>query len=97
MGRNPRVTGECDIKNSMVYHPSYYETRWRALRDKAGPMRDVIKRSTSIGIYLPLPPRNASKEACPSYHIKELCNERCGRAGVINHTPHEVTTYSWHG
>ena len=38
------------------------------------PMRGVIKRSTIIELALTPPPRDASKYALPSYHIKGLCN-----------------------
>ena len=76
MGRNPRVTVECDIKNSMVYHPSYYETRWRLLRDKAGTMRDAIKRLTSIGLYLPLPPRQRVIRGLPLLPYKEVVQQK---------------------
>ena len=65
----------------MVYHPSYYETRWKVLRDKAGPMRGSLKRASGLGLTLPPSPRDASKDSCPSYHIKGLCNSRCSRAG----------------
>ena len=54
-----------DITNSMVYHPSYDETRWRALRDKAGPMRDVLKRTTGLGFPFHRPPRDVLKKSCP--------------------------------
>ena len=56
----------------MVYHPSYRGNRWRAVRYKAGRMRDVIKNATSLGLALPLSPHDTSKEAFPSYHIKGL-------------------------
>ena len=71
-GLNPRVSGGDDIPNSMVYHPSYDETRCRTLRDKAGPIRDFLKRATGLGLFLPLYTHDVSKEACPSYHIKGL-------------------------
>ena len=41
---------------------------------RVGPMLHIIKRSTSLGLTLPPPPCDVSKEACPSYHIKGLCN-----------------------
>ena len=56
----------------MVYHPSYKNTRWRVLRDKSGPMRDILKRASGLGLALPQPPCDTSKEYCPSYHIKGL-------------------------
>ena len=56
----------------MVYHPSYDETQWRELQDKACPMRGVIKWSKMLGLTLNPSPRDASQEAYPSYHIKGL-------------------------
>ena len=47
--RNPRLEGEGDIPNAMVYHPSYNETRWKVLIDKVYPMRVVMKITTSLG------------------------------------------------
>ena len=65
-----------DIPNAMVYHPNYNKTRWRALRDKASTMRDVLKRPTGLGLILPPFPHDVSKESCPPYHIKGLRNSR---------------------
>ena len=49
-------------------------------------MRDVFRRASGLGLTMPLSPRDASKESCLSYHIKGLCNSRCGRAG--DHIPY---------
>ena len=46
-------------------------------------MRDVIKRSTSLGLALTLYPQKASKEACLFYHIKGMLNLRCWREGDL--------------
>ena len=57
----------------MVYNPSYNETRWRALKDKTIPMKEILKCASGLGLTLPaLPPCDAYKECCPSYHIKGL-------------------------
>ena len=49
-------------------------------------MRGVIKRETCLGLALPPSLYNASKEACPYYHIKGMRNARCGREG--DHQPY---------
>ena len=69
-----------DIPNGVVYHPSYDKSRWRVLRDKAGPMRDVPKRASGLELTLPPSYHDASRESCPLYHINGLCNYIC----VIN-------------
>ena len=60
----------------MMYNTQYYKYHWKGLHDQAGHMRDVIKLTKSSGLELPLPPHNAQKDACPSYHINVLCNVR---------------------
>ena len=59
----PRGGRGGDIPKAMVYHPSYDKKRWRELRDKAVPMRDVLKRASGLGLNLPPPPCNVSKES----------------------------------
>ena len=56
VGAQPHGGGRGDIPNSIVYHPRYNENVWIALKDKAGPMREVIKRMMVIGLTPPLPP-----------------------------------------
>ena len=60
-------------------------------------MRDTLKHAKGLGLILTPPPCNASKEACPSYHIKGLCNTRCRRAGDnIPYPPEgDLTLISW--
>ena len=65
----------------MVYHPNYNETKWRALRDKTGPTRDVLKRISGLGLTLPPYPYNSSKETSSYYQTNGLCNYRCRRTG----------------
>ena len=79
--QNPRGVVEGDIPNSMLYHSIYNETQWRALPDKVGLMRDAINWSMSLGMTLPMSPRDASKESYPSYSVKGLCNSRFWRVG----------------
>ena len=74
----------------MMYKPRYYETRWRALRDKTGHMWDVLKRTACLVLILTSSPHDASKEYSPSYHIKGLCNSRCRGEGDHVPYPQEV-------
>ena len=60
-GGNPMVAGEGDISSAVVYHPRYEGNRWRSVRDKANPMKDVIKRATILGPALPFSTCDASK------------------------------------
>ena len=55
-----------DITNDMVYHSSYDETMWRALRDKAGPMRDILKCASGLVSTPPRPPAMHIKS--PAHH-----------------------------
>ena len=57
--------GGVDIPNPMVYHFSYNDTRRRALTDKAGPMRDILKHTMVLGSTLPPYPRGGAKEYFP--------------------------------
>ena len=95
-GGQPQCGGGGDITNAVVYYPSYNGTRCRALNYKAGPMMDVLKRASGIWETLPPPRHDASKDSYPSYHIKGLCNSRCGRAR--EHVPYPPeTNRSYHG
>ena len=85
-GGGSRVSGEGVIPKIIIYHPSYDETRWRTLRYRGGPIRDVIKRATSIIPALFTSPCSVSNVACHYYHIKGLCNVRYGRYG--DHQPY---------
>ena len=50
-------------------------------------MRDAIKQSTSLGMTLPMSPRDASKESYPSYSVKGLCNSIFWRSGYYQAYP----------
>ena len=80
-GTQPQGDGGGDIPKTTVYCPRYDKKRLRALMNKVGPMRDVLKCILVLGLTLPPSPLNASEEACPPYHIKGVCNSRYGRAG----------------
>ena len=72
----------------MVYHPRYNKARWKGLSDWVGPMSNFINHARAFGLDLPHSPWDALKEECPSYHIKGLCNARCGEAG--DHHPYHA-------
>ena len=54
--------------------------------DRARPMHDAIKRARNSMLDLSPSPLYVLKESCPFYHIKVLCNARCGRTG--DHHPY---------
>ena len=59
--------------------------------DWLGPMSDAIERAKAAGMGIPPSPRNAQKEACPSYHIKGIFNARFRRVG--DHHPYPTGGY----
>ena len=61
---------EFDIPKSILYQPSYNENRLSELRDKDGPMSDVINSATILGLVMPLFPVLRIKGGLPLLSYK---------------------------
>ena len=60
-------------------------------------MRDIFKCASGIGLTLPPPPRDASKESKPPTTSRGYANIYAVGRGITFHTPQEDTKPSWHG
>jgi hypothetical protein len=63
-----------------------YEEAFTPYRRTGERVRDVVKRSATNN--QPVPLNDAGNLMCISYHIKGICNTRCGRAS--DHCPHNA-------
>ena len=69
----------------MAYNNTYTEGRW-GLFQHAGAMRLITRKTSLAGVELPTLPVYPTCKACPSLHIKGMCNTGCGNAA--DHVPH---------
>ena len=55
----------------------------------------ITRKASAAGVELPLLPLDPKCKACPSYHIKGMCNTGCGNVG--DHAMHtrEQDTPLW--
>ena len=69
----------------VVVNPNYNEAHWGTTKEHCRPIRTVVEdcRATNP---LPSSPYNTSFDCCLLYHIKGMCNGRCGKSAV--HKPH---------
>ena len=71
--------------SAMKYNNAYVEGSWGLFR-QAGAMRLVTRKASLAGIDLPASLVDPNCKACPAFHIKGMCNTRCGN--VADHVAH---------
>ena len=80
----------------IAYNNAYIEERWVLFRH-AGAMRLIRHKASAAGVELPLSLGDPKCKACPTYHIKGMCNMRCGNVGDhVMHTRYqELFLWGW--
>ena len=79
-------TGEDERPNAIAYNNADVEERCGLFRN-AGAMRLITRKASAAGVELPSLPVDPKYKACPTYHIKEMCNTGCSNVGDhITHT-----------
>ena len=69
----------------MSYNNAYVDGRW-GLFLHAGAMRLVTRKASLAGVELPTSLIKPTCKACPTFHIKGVCNTGCRNAA--DHIPH---------
>ena len=69
---------------------------WGALRH-TGDMRLFTRKAIAAGVDIPSSPVVPKCKACPTYHIKRMCNTGCGNVG--DHATHareqDISLWEW--
>ena len=68
-----------------MYNNAYMEGR-RGLFRHAVTMKLITRKASLAGVELPAFPVDTKCKACPAFHIKGMCNTRCGN--VTDHIAH---------
>ena len=68
-----------------MYNNAYVEGIW-SIFWHAGEMRLITRKASLAGVELPSLPVDPKCKACPTFHIKGMCNTGCGN--VTNHITH---------
>ena len=77
--------GDKERLNSMAYNNVYVEGRWGLLLH-TGAIRFINRKASLAGVNLPVLPVDPNCKACPTFHIKGMCNMGYGNAA--NHVAH---------
>ena len=77
--------GGNELSNSIVRNPEYKFQLFNRFSVLAIRVRDVLRNSQTPPPLSPLDTTN-NTTMCVAYHVKGMCNERCGRA--IDHDAH---------
>ena len=77
--------GEKERLNAMDYNNAYVDGRW-GIFWHAGAMRPITRKASLAGVKLPASLIEPTCKACPTLHIKGMCNTGCRNAA--DHVPH---------
>ena len=69
----------------MAYNNTYVDGQW-GLSRHAGAMRIITCKTSLAGVKIPESQIEPTCKACPTFHIKGMCNTGCGNAA--EHIPH---------
>ena len=78
-------TGEEERPNAIAYNKTYVEGRW-GLFWHARVMRLITQTAILAGVELPSSPVYPQCKACPTFHIKGMCN--MVRDNITDHAAH---------
>ena len=72
------------------------EDRWGAFRH-AGSMRLITRKANTAGVKLTSSPLDPKCKACPTYHIKGMCNTGCGNVGdhAVHTREQDLHLWEW--
>ena len=83
-------TGEEEQPNAIAYNNAYVEGICGLLRH-AGAMRLITRKASVAGVKLPSSLVEPKCKACPTFHIKGICNTGC--RNVTDHVAHTRDQY----
>ena len=90
------AAGDKERLNAIAYNNAYVEGRW-GLFWHVGAMRLITRKASLAGVELPTLLVDPKFKACPTFHIKGMCNTGCRNAtDQVTHTwEQDLPLWGW--